>query len=236
MPETSRPGRNLASSNIDARPLRGLPANIGHESDPFGVLLADMSAKNADALVLSATGRDLDSDLTVTEGHKHNNGYSRILWHQLLSWDHAGDEEGFGSSGNREGAIITNTSSKDIAVLPLKLPTILNGAGPTLTSYYLRLRFRFRVSNPSVGSSAYTTLYLKVVLFRPDMGDYYEQFQIAAQSSAAHTLSNEWLEKVITVHPDNIDDSGGNLQLLISGWIDTAGDKATLWETQVVAE
>lgn len=220
----------------DTRPLKGLPVNVGHESDPYGSLITDLSARNDEALVLAALGVDLDSDLVVDEGHSHNDGPSRITWHQLLSWDHVDDADSFFLTQNREGAVVTSTSAEDIALLPLILPTVLDEAGPQITSYYRRLRLRFRVSLPSPGSVLDTTLYLKVTFYRADMTDFYNTVQVSAQSSALHPISQEWIEAAVYLGASDIDDSGGRFQLLIQGWIQTAGDKATLWETQVVAE
>jgi hypothetical protein len=228
----SRPGRLILPNTGDVYGapdelrLRGLPTNIGHESDPFGAVLAEISRRNHEALVLSATGKELEADLVVTAGHKHNDGDSRILWQQLGSWGWAEDVD----DNCREGSRVSLTALTELAVITMRFP--MNGAVPI----YNKLKTRVRVSNPTPSYVTYTTLYLSGVFSTRDFVTTINPaplFAQAIQSSAARVYSNEWIEgPTLTFAAADLVTASGSMCLLLSANISTAGDKATLWEMQ----
>jgi hypothetical protein len=207
---------------------RGLPGNVGHESDPFGAHLAELSRRNAEAIYRGATGEDLDSDTTISAGHKHDAGADRIDWHQLGSWQL---EEDF-DDDNREGAMVTATAATDLLLAPIRWPHAQGG--PTQT----RLRTRVRVTNPASGYATYTTLYLAAAWYREGAqlttaAVPLTPWAMAIQSTAARTYVNEWIQGPdVRFTSTELSSASGNLWLLLSAYITTAGDKATLHELQ----
>ena len=227
----SRPGR-IAPPNTndvyappDELRLRSIPGNHGHETDPFGTALYEISRRSQEAIVLSATGRELDADLTVTAGHKHDDVDGRIQWMQLGAWSCGED----GDNGCREASYINNTAVADLMLIPLRLP--LAGAIPVNT----KLQTRFRISNPAPGYVTYTTLYLTGVFYREDFSAALASplLALSVQSVAARVYANEWVNgPLLTFAVADIVAASGNLCLVLSGRIETAGDKAALLEMQ----
>jgi hypothetical protein len=200
--------------------LRTIAANLGQESDPFGSVLSEISRRNAEAIVRSATGQDLDADLTVTAGHEHDDIASAILWHQLGSWQFAEDSD----NGGREGRLVTATALADVALIPLRFPA--------LDGWAKRFFVRFRLSNPAPTYVTYTILRLFGQLL--DLGGVPKTrflFDVSIQSSAAKTYSEAWLTYGPFVFADGA--TPGNWWLQLQAAITTIGDKATLWELQV---
>lgn len=155
-PTTSRPGLFAPTSDTDELPLRGLPANVGQEGDPFSVLLAEFSRHNSRALVLSATGRDLDEDLTVTAGHAHDDRDSSLDWMACYSVMLCGDEST--TTGDREAALVTATASALLATSQIAVPFASDGL-----PLYETLHWRVRPQVPSTGFTSCTlTLSLEV--------------------------------------------------------------------------
>lgn len=207
----------------DSWQARGVPQNVGHEGDPWGAYLAEISRRNAEAIYRGATGEDLDSDTTISAGHAHDAGPSRIDWHQLGAWQLEEDWD----DDNREGAMVTATAQTDILLIPIRWP-----------SAYSKLKTRVRVTNPASGYATYTTLYLR--------GSWYREgaqlttaatpaapFALAVQSTAARTYINEWVQGPdVRFTSTEINAASNNLWLLLSASITTAGDKATIHEIQ----
>jgi len=226
----SRPARLLLPASGYAPPdelrLRGLPANHGHETDPFGSALLEMIRRDQEALVYAATGKELDADLTVSAGHKHNDGDSRILWSMIGSWT-CGEEA---DTRSREGTYVTSTAAVDLMVIPLRIP--MNGATPI----YTKVKFRFRVSNPSPTYATFTRLYLTGTFYKEDFSAVITAAPALAQmiqSSATRSYADEWIEgPTVEFTPTDLNSASGNLVLVLAGSITTAGDKATLWEVQ----
>lgn len=52
----------------------------------FDAEILEVAKNNLQALVAGAIGDNLTADLTVTEGHKHDNDAHRLLWRQLASF------------------------------------------------------------------------------------------------------------------------------------------------------
>lgn len=220
----SRPGR-LAPPHQQWRKyqppdeyrLRGMPSNAGHESDPFGSHLAELSRRNAEALYRAAVGRDLDATVTISAGHKHDDVDSSLLWHQYGSWTFAEDSD----NGGREGKLVTATALTDVALIPFSVPDYL--------CYYVPFWVRFRISNPAPTYATYTTLRLKgqfLTLLGPT-AESKPKLDVSLQSSSAKTFSNQWL----SFGPYKF--LGGDYYLQLQAAVETAGDKAMLWEVQV---
>jgi hypothetical protein len=200
---------------------------VGHDGDPFGSYLAEISRRNAEAIYTGATGEDLDADTTITEGHKHDTGPSRVEWCQLGSWAPCSDTE----DNNREGLYVTATSQTDYLMVPIYWP--MDGASPVFS----RLRTRVRVSNPATSYSTYTTLYLAASFYRS--GDSLvsltpiSPWALAIQSLSTRTYSNEWVAGPdIELSVSDLDTADGVIWMALSASVTTAGDKATLHEIQ----
>lgn len=195
----------------DTAPLRGLPQNLGHESDPFGVQLLELARRNAEALHLGATGEDLDADETVTAGHKHDEPATAIRWCQLAAWDLCADND----SSGREGLKVTTTT----------LTTYLVGLLEQVVS--LPLYLRARVSVPAPGTSTETALHLRFKLdsLTTRSTEFEPPSYVVIQSNATKTYDNEW----VLVGPL----TGDEIALVVQACVDSGGGAATLHEIQV---
>jgi len=225
----SRPGRIAPPhrAQLYAPPqeerLTGMPANIGHESDPYGSALSELSRTNHSALYRSATGQDLDEDQTIAEGHKHDDQDHAILWHQIGSWIFTEDSD----SGGREGKLVTATALTDLALIPWRF-----SAGD---AWNQRFFLRVRVSNPAPTYVTYTNLRIFGQFLdlggAPKTRQTVPPFDVTIQSAAAKVYSDQWL----TFGPYRFAEPAGNAEnwyLQLQAAIATAGDKAMLWELQ----
>ncbi len=148
-----RPDYFAPDAETDERALQGIPGNIGHASDTTILLLAEFSRRNSDALVLSATGVDLDSNLTVSAGHKHDDRDTSLDWMASQSFLFAA---GAGvTGGDLEGYLVTFAQTVGIGFLQMPL------RGADSLGLYASLRWRARARVPATG---YTSCTLTVTL------------------------------------------------------------------------
>src|SRR5262245_37707064 len=71
---------------LDLPVAQGWPHNLHRDTAVFQSLGLRVLQKQADALYLAGTGDDLDDDVSITTGHKHDDWSSLLRWRQLGSW------------------------------------------------------------------------------------------------------------------------------------------------------
>lgn len=224
-----RPGYFAPDAGTDEFTLTGLPANIGHESDPFSVWLAELSRRNSEALVRSATGADLDEDLTVTEGHQHNTRAHSIDWQAVYSVTLLGDNST--STGDREGALLTENVSTVQGLAQIAVP--LNDEGEPL---YRRLVWRARVRVPATGyTSCELSLRLRVQGYDTDglgtdLGDGYLSIGYDVESND-NLLFIEG--SPVPLNPANLLAAAPEGHLMIGLYGHVSAEAATVFEIQL---
>lgn len=187
MTDPLRPARFVASATDDERPLRGLPANVGHESDTSVLFLAEVSRRNSEALVLSNTGADLDEDLTVTVGHRHDDRLTSIDWDASQSLSFAAGAGATG--GDLEGYLVTATSETIMGIGALLLPVLGSDADVGL---YRSLRWRVRAKVPAAG---YASCSLTIKIYFDPQDDPSANFASTTMTIAYdQTEEDQWIE------------------------------------------
>jgi hypothetical protein len=175
----------------DERELRGIPANIGHESDTSILLMAEWSRRNSDALVLSATGNDLDEDLPVSVGHRHDERAASIDWQasQSLAFT-SGVGTGVGGDGFSESYHVVATSSERVGVGWIQMPLIADGTEGLYTS----LRWRVRADVPGPGGISPLTFFVTLGIAGPEAPTTLLVTSQLARSSPVETGGDVWFE------------------------------------------
>lgn len=136
----------------------GWPKNIGHATATHQSMMARFAQQAAQVLCLSATGDTLDTDLVVTEGHKHNTPDTLLWWRQLAAWPIVGRTL---PGVVTVGQVITDTVNEDLGMYFFRVP--LNSAGNRVTSI---LYPRFRATVPTAGAPAESLLVVTGELVR----------------------------------------------------------------------
>ena len=168
-----------ASINSDEADLRSFPANSLGMASFFGSAQIHQMGENAKAIVLGASGETLDTDLTVTGGHRHNTQHSRLRWQQLATFPFVNSSE---SGDDIEDALCIRATAANITVA-LKLWI------PFEDSKHIIPRFRVSVA-PAPSAVVMANLVL----------NYYDQGGALLETTAPLTISTsraidrEWFE------------------------------------------
>jgi hypothetical protein len=216
--------------------LTGLPPNKLGEEHPLDNSLIQILRRNQEALSYSITGDELEADLAEV-GHKHEKQTNRLLWRSHGSWILPTSFD----TDNQEGHVVDTTAMTDFALIPLHIGRDGTGAGAVNINPVLVPRYR--ISNPSAGSAAYTTLTISGSWWRyPSGGGALITLPTAPEGSvltrvesvAGRTWVDAWIEgPAVEIPAYDMDLTEGDLFLLLAAQITTGGDKATIWEIEV---
>ncbi len=225
MTEPLRPGYFAPDQDTDERALQTIAANIGHDSDTTILLMAEISRRNSEALVLSATGVDLDSDLTVTVGHKHDDRDHALEWMDSQSFSFAA---GAGVDSDKDGYLVTSNSAAVVGVCFL-LPPLVAASDSCI---YTSLRWRLRVRLPAYDYLD-CTLFAKIEIVG-------EQDLTTTKGSAALTAaypqaeSDIWIEGPLLISDSlrTLTDSDGTPWLVVL-YAHVDAQAATIFDLQI---
>lgn len=112
-------GGTAIAEKLTTWPPNKLPATAFLDSEVLRV-----AKQNTQAIVLGATGFQLTTDLTVTEGHKHETSTTRLSWRQIATHvllNHGADSIGAAPDECWDAVLIDGTSPIELASIRLWL-------------------------------------------------------------------------------------------------------------------
>lgn len=146
--------------------LKTFPKNVYSPTSFLSSGLAKQIQGNTDAIVYGLTGNTLDENLTVSEGHKHDDNRSQLRWRQLATYQFSDLE------------VELRTTPKDLVILNLWVPSHFT------TSIYIRVR---------VSTAAAATV-LATLRFHFNESDFTTNYTKEILISTHRVYDSEWVE------------------------------------------
>jgi len=104
-------GETISAEHYPQEPVTGFAPNVGHDTDSYSsdwALFVDLWTR---ALYTSLSGRLLRGDVTITEGHKHDNYRTDLEWREIARFSPLGDNQGTAGPDASKGLVyIDNTA------------------------------------------------------------------------------------------------------------------------------
>jgi hypothetical protein len=135
------------------------PRNLGHATAPHEAQLARFAQSARELITLSALGEVPESDLVVTEGHKHDTEETILLWRQLGQWT-LSTQSAVGVQ--TVGRVVSGVTPRSMGTYPFRVPLSVGGT----VAPYRWLYPRVRVTTPTPGGPTTGTLQLTGDLVR----------------------------------------------------------------------
>ena len=199
----------------------GWPKNLGHATAPHEAQLARFAQSAAALVVLSATNEPLESDLVVTEGHRHDTEETVILWRQLGQWSF--------------DTVVFGIAPRAVDTYPFRVPLSLGGtAAPYRVTYP-----RVRLSVPAALGPAVATLQLTGDIVRlpggaPVVVATLPALRVISQLAPPVRYSNAWFTfGPVEVSEADLVAAQGRLALRLTGEMEGAAESASLFEVSV---
>ena len=195
----------------------GWPKNLGHATSPHEAQLARFAQSAAALVALSATNEPLESDLVVTEGHRHDTEETVILWRQLGQWSFE--------------RFVFGLTVRRIDTFPFRLPLSVGGTAAPLRVIYPRVRVT--VTN---NATLDATLQLTGDIVRlpggaPVVVATLPALRITSQGAPLVNFVNRWFAfGPVEVSEADLVAAQGRLALRLTGEMEGAAEGGTVFE------